>query len=75
MHPVYNDGVFLVSGISRTTPRKISTALFEGESGLPSLNNKTAFFVFFGKLGKSNKQIFMQALVLALFFFQLKKSL
>jgi len=50
MHPVYNDGVFLISGIGRPTPRNISIALFEGESGLPSLNNKTAFFVFFGKL-------------------------
>ena len=49
MHPVYNDGVFLISGIGRPTPREISTALTEGESGLPSLNNKTAFFVFFGK--------------------------
>ena len=49
MHPVYYDGVFVYTGTNRSSARDISRALMGGQSGLPSVKNKTALFVFFGK--------------------------
>lgn len=46
----YNDGVYMMAGQDRPSPRKLSDLFMQGEDGLPSVNNKTALFAFFGKL-------------------------
>ena len=50
----YEDGVCTPSGTNRPNPREISNALMTGPSGLPSIDNKTAFFVFFSNSKLSN---------------------
>uniref|UniRef100_H2ZL35 NAD(P)H oxidase (H2O2-forming) n=1 Tax=Ciona savignyi TaxID=51511 RepID=H2ZL35_CIOSA len=45
----YSDGVFLPSGLERPNVRSISNTIMAGPSGLPSQNNKTALFLYFGE--------------------------
>lgn len=47
--PFYEDGTAAPSGVKRPNPRELSNILTSGNSGLPSNDNKTAFFAFFGK--------------------------
>jgi len=47
--PHYSDGVYAPSGKNRPNPRELSSVVTSGPSGLQSVNNKTALFVFFGK--------------------------
>ena len=44
----YSDFTYEPSGSKRPSPRQISNDVFQGQSGLPSYDNKTALFVFFG---------------------------
>ncbi|XP_058806177.1 dual oxidase isoform X1 [Phymastichus coffea] len=46
----YNDGVYMMAGQDRPSPRKLSDLFMQGEDGLPSVNNRTALFAFFGQL-------------------------
>lgn len=46
----YSDGVYVMAGQKRPSPRKLSNYFLKGEDGLPSIANKTALFAFFGKL-------------------------
>ncbi|XP_035222142.1 dual oxidase-like isoform X3 [Stegodyphus dumicola] len=46
----YSDGVYMLAGMDRPSPRKLSQALMRGEDGLPSLRNLTALFTFFGQV-------------------------
>ena len=50
--PSYADGVYMMSGVSRPTPRNLSQAFMRGADGLGSLKNRTALQTFFGQLGK-----------------------
>ena len=47
--PAYSDMTYKPSGSSRPNPREVSNEIFKGESGLPSYDNKTLMFVYFGK--------------------------
>lgn len=47
--PAYSDGVYMLAGSSRPSPRKLSQIFMDGEDGLPSGNNRTALFALFGK--------------------------
>ena len=47
--PAYSDMTYKPSGSSRPNPREVSNEIFAGESGLPSYDNKTLMFVYFGK--------------------------
>ncbi|XP_078495922.1 dual oxidase 2 [Ciona intestinalis] len=47
--PHYKDGVYEPSGWERPNVRSISNLIFSGPQGLPSTNNKTALFLFFGE--------------------------
>lgn len=48
----YLDETYMPSGRGRPNPRQISNELFKDPSALsrPSIQNKTAFFAFFGKI-------------------------
>ncbi|GFT38867.1 dual oxidase [Trichonephila clavipes] len=46
----YSDGVYMLAGEDRPSPRTLSQALMRGEDGLPSLRNLTALFTFFGQV-------------------------
>ncbi|KAL3866800.1 hypothetical protein ACJMK2_044068 [Sinanodonta woodiana] len=45
----FSDGVYEPSGQDRPNPFKISMQVHDGEAGLGSLRNRTAFLVFFGQ--------------------------
>ncbi|XP_065579570.1 dual oxidase-like isoform X2 [Artemia franciscana] len=49
----YSDGVYMLAGTNRPSPRMISEALMKGADGLPSSANRTALFAFFGQLVSS----------------------
>ncbi|CAL1263202.1 unnamed protein product [Larinioides sclopetarius] len=46
----YADGVYMLAGEDRPSPRTLSQALMRGDDGLPSLRNLTALFTFFGQV-------------------------
>ena len=50
--PLYADGVYMMSGGSRPSPRNLSQAFMRGADGLGSLKNRTALQTFFGQVGK-----------------------
>lgn len=64
--PAYSDGVYMMAGFSRPSPRKLSQIFMDGEDGLPSGKNRTALFALFGKL-KSPLKI---AILVYKFFFR-----
>ena len=47
--PAYSDMTYMPSGENRPNPRSISNAIFKGSSGLPSYDNKTVMFAYFGE--------------------------
>jgi dual oxidase len=47
--PAYSDGVYMLAGQHRPSPRKLSQFFMKGEEGLPSVHNRTALLAFFGK--------------------------
>ena len=48
--PSYADGVYMMSGGDRPSPRNLSQAFMRGLDGLPSLKNRTAMQTFFGQV-------------------------
>ncbi|KAJ8938140.1 hypothetical protein NQ318_007000, partial [Aromia moschata] len=46
----YADGVYMLAGQNRPSPRKLSRLFMKGVDGLGSMNNRTAFLAFFGQL-------------------------
>ncbi|XP_043467959.1 dual oxidase isoform X1 [Leptopilina heterotoma] len=46
----YTDGVYMMAGQDRPSPRKLSDLFMQGDDGLPSVKNRTALFAFFGQL-------------------------
>ncbi|KAG1681999.1 Dual oxidase [Nymphon striatum] len=48
--PSYADGVYMMAGQDRPSPRLITEALMKGADGQASLLNRTAMFVFFGQV-------------------------
>ncbi|KAH1008606.1 hypothetical protein HUJ05_009146 [Dendroctonus ponderosae] len=48
--PAYSDGVYMLSGQNRPSPRKLSRLFMKGIDGLASLTNRTALLAFFGQL-------------------------
>ena len=49
--PSYSDGVYMMNGDDRPSPRQLSQTFMKGEDGLGSLNNRTALHTFFGQVG------------------------
>ena len=49
--PSYSDGVYMMNGDTRPSPRKLSQAFMKGADGLGSLKNRTALQTFFGQVG------------------------
>lgn len=45
----YSDGVYMMAGSDRPSPRFLSQVVMKGEDGLPSTRNLTTLFAFFGK--------------------------
>jgi len=45
----YSDGVYMMSGQDRPSPRKLSSLFMKGSDGLASSKNRTAMLAFFGK--------------------------
>ena len=50
--PEYSDMTYMPSGKRRPNPRTVSNEIFKGASGLPSYDNKTVMFAYFGKSRK-----------------------
>lgn len=50
--PSYSDGVYMMAGEDRPSPRELSQALMKGDDGVASSRNLTALFAFFGKFKK-----------------------
>ncbi|XP_044584907.1 dual oxidase [Cotesia glomerata] len=46
----YADGVYMMAGQDRASPRKLSDLFMKGDDGIASIKNKTALFAFFGQL-------------------------
>ncbi len=46
----YADGVYMMSGARRPSPRQLSQRLMKGEDGLGSRRNRTALLAFFGQV-------------------------
>ncbi|CAH1722727.1 unnamed protein product [Aphis gossypii] len=49
----YSDGVYMMSGQDRPSPRKLSSLFMKGSDGLSSLKNRTAILAFFGQVVSS----------------------
>ncbi len=47
--PAYADGVYMLAGQNRPSPRKLSQLFMKGQDGLGSTVNRTAMLAFFGK--------------------------
>lgn len=45
----YADGVYMMAGQDRPSPRVLSEAFMKGNDGLPSARNRTAMLAFFGE--------------------------
>lgn len=52
MPAAYSDGVYMLAGDDRPSPRKLSDLFMNGDDGLPSVHNRTALFAFFGNIKK-----------------------
>jgi len=48
--PSYSDGVYMMSGGDRPSPRNLSQAFMKGADGLGSVKNRTAMQTFFGQV-------------------------
>ena len=48
--PSYSDGVYMMSGGNRPSPRNLSQAFMKGVDGLGSVKNRTAMQTFFGQV-------------------------
>ena len=48
--PSYSDGVYLMNGNDRPSPRKLSQVFLKGKDGLGSQRNRTALQTFFGQV-------------------------
>ncbi|CAG9818789.1 unnamed protein product [Phaedon cochleariae] len=46
----YSDGVYMLAGQNRPSPRKLSRLFMKGLDGLSSMKNRTALLAFFGQL-------------------------
>ncbi|XP_040165408.1 dual oxidase [Anopheles arabiensis] len=46
----YSDGVYVMAGSNRPSPRKLSRLFMRGTDGLPSMENRTALLAFFGQV-------------------------
>ncbi|XP_013772431.1 dual oxidase-like [Limulus polyphemus] len=51
--PSYSDGVYMIAGRDRPSPRAVSQSVFKGDDGIPSERNLTALFSFFGQVVSS----------------------
>ncbi|GFG29965.1 hypothetical protein Cfor_11750 [Coptotermes formosanus] len=51
--PSYADGVYMLAGQDRPSPRKLSQIFMKGEDGLSSSRNRTALLAFFGQVVSS----------------------
>uniref|UniRef100_A0A2P2I0U3 NAD(P)H oxidase (H2O2-forming) n=1 Tax=Hirondellea gigas TaxID=1518452 RepID=A0A2P2I0U3_9CRUS len=49
----YADGVYMMAGQDRPSPRVLSEAFMKGYDGLPSTRNRTAMLAFFGQVVSS----------------------
>lgn len=54
--PAYSDGVYMMSGQDRPSPRKLSSLFMKGSEGLPSSKNRTAMLAFFGMIKYKKKK-------------------
>ena len=54
--PSYEDGVYMMAGSDRPSPRYLSQVVMKGEDGLGSSRNLTTIFAFFGKVFLDIKQ-------------------
>lgn len=48
--PAYSDGVYMLAGSNRPSPRKLSRLFMRGHDGLASMHNRTALLAFFGQM-------------------------
>jgi hypothetical protein len=55
--PSYADGVYMMSGADRPSPRNLSQAFMRGADGLASLKNRTAMQTFFGQVGRRSSSV------------------
>ncbi|XP_075237286.1 dual oxidase isoform X2 [Lycorma delicatula] len=51
--PAYSDGVYMMAGQNRPSPRKLSQLFMKGDDGLGSIKNRTALLAFFGQVVSS----------------------
>lgn len=51
--PSYADGVYMLAGQNRPSPRKLSEAFMKGQDGQGSSRNRTALLAFFGQVVSS----------------------
>ncbi|GLH03578.1 Dual oxidase [Gryllus bimaculatus] len=51
--PSYADGVYMLAGQNRPSPRKLSQLFMKGQDGLGSARNRTALLAFFGQVVSS----------------------
>ncbi|KAK7592995.1 hypothetical protein V9T40_007747 [Parthenolecanium corni] len=51
--PSYSDGVYMMVGDDRPSPRTLSTRFMKGQDGLSSVKNRTALLAFFGQVVSS----------------------
>ena len=49
--PSYADGVYMMAGGNRPSPRQISERIMKGKDGVGSVRNRTAILAFFGQVG------------------------
>lgn len=49
----YADGVYMMAGQDRPSPRKLSQAIMKGSDGMGSARNRTAMLAFFGQVVSS----------------------
>lgn len=50
----YADGVYMMAGQNRPSPRTLSQLFMRGQDGMGSVQNRTALLAFFGKRLQSN---------------------
>ncbi|KAI1304155.1 Dual oxidase [Halotydeus destructor] len=46
----YSDGVYMMAGMDRPSPRTLSQHIMKGDDGIPSARNLTTLFAFFGQM-------------------------
>ena len=46
----YSDGVYMLAGMHRPSPRRLSQVFMRGQDGLRSARNRTALLAFFGQV-------------------------